>query len=149
MKTKLTYKKRNWLAGFTDGEGSIIICRNNEKRRNGKVYHQIYPLVILANTYKPAMDYVVNLLENRGSYYKQIRKKSWKICYILKLIKNDARYFIKLIYPYLKIKKKQAKLCLELLKTVRPNRHKKLHKRTLNKRLSLLLKCKKLNKRGR
>lgn len=132
MKTKLTYKERNWLARFVDGEGCIRIYQNNEKHNN-KIYHQICPQIIIANTYKPVMDFIVRLLKNKGSYYKQIKKKNWKICYILKLIKNDAINLIKLIYPYLKVKKRQAKLCLELSKTVNPKRSKNYIKELLIK----------------
>ena len=142
----MNYKERNWLAGFTDGEGCIDIYLQQKKRDN-KIYYQYVQRVVLANTNKKVIEYIDNITDHLGYIYCQKKKKPCKSCYIITFGKKRAIKFIKLVYPYLKIKKRQTKICLDLYKTTSRTK-KKLLADILAKRKYLYKQCKKLNKRG-
>jgi hypothetical protein len=141
-----------WLAGFTDGEGCITLHKRKETRYI-HTYYQIFPRIIIANTNKNLMLKLYSLTKSLGTLSVNKRRhnpKNWKDCYVLKFIGRKATKFLKMIYPYLKLKKEQARLCFAHYKTVDRNRHgKKLNPRTVRKRETLYLQCKKLNKRGK
>lgn len=148
MKNK-NYKERNWLAGFIDGEGCIEIHRHR-KKYNNKYYFVQFPRVIIANCNKETMKYIHKLMDYKGSFYSQEQKINWKILYRLSFVKQNAIQLIRLIYPYLKIKKEQAKICLLWNKTIKNRKpFAKTHMRIKKKRNDLYDKCRKLNKRGR
>ena len=151
---KLSYNIRNWLAGFIDGEGCIELYYSKEKRRN-KIYPTIYPRIIIANTNKKVIDYIYILFTKNCGYYIQKQNKNWKPCYKITFIRQKALTLLKIIHPYLKVKKDQAKLCLDFYQTIKKKQkhrksgqYRKMNQQTVKKRLILYNKCKLLNKRG-
>jgi hypothetical protein len=144
---------RAWLAGFMDGEGSIQI---RQAKSSLSKCISFYPQVEVGNTYKPVMKYIASLFDKplQIRRNKEIRKR--KVFYRITFKKYDSIIILKLIKPYLKIKKEQAKLCLELYKTYRTKikrytsgRIKKLSMKTYKNRIRLFNLNRKLNKRGK
>jgi len=142
---------RNWLAGFIDGEGCITATYNKYLLNN--YYPSITPHFILGNTDKKIMYYLGNLFQIKIKEKQRFKKH--KILYEMRCESKKAVNILKLVYPYLRLKKKQAKLCLELYKTInyfrktnKKGQFKKLDKRTFKKRVLLYKKLRKLNKRG-
>lgn len=114
----------------------------------------IYPSLGIVNTYKPAIDYIYKLT---GGYYYKSHKKvlSKKELYRISFNREAMNYLLKELYPYLKIKKKQAKLALRLLKSVKSHKRdkrgriKKLNKKTYEYRLKIYNEFREVIKEGK
>jgi len=142
-----------WLAGFFDGEGCINIT---------KFRQYICPRIMVSNTNKKVLEFIQ---ENYGGDIREnsTNKKNhpnWKSGYTYRLQHTKAVKFIKDIFPYLKVKKEQAKLLLQFYnksylvtikqptlnakyRTIRKLTQKALDRRSLIKRHIMIL-----NKRG-
>ena len=143
---KLSYNERNWLAGFIDGEGHIGFTSRSALKRSTR----IAPRVIIVNTYKPIMQYLADLLETRLWKRKRYNLK-WKQVYAVELRSHKAFKLLRIVLPYLRVKKEQAKLCLTLysgyVRHWRPSgRFRKLDIRTSQKRINVSKKVMALNR---
>lgn len=141
--TKIIKLDLKYVAGLVDGEGSIFIHKQIDRRLRHYLY---YLRLAVSNTYRP----ILYLLKDQfGGSIKEIifpKDKNYKTAYIWALASRSAFEFIKLIQPYLIIKKEQAKLATKFQKIKTKNYHK-------GKRLAfgddiLYLKMRGLNKRG-
>lgn len=144
---KRTKLSPQYIAGFFDGEGHIGICKGVVKHKN-KVYEQIYDRVKIDNT-KPEVLYMIRDIFG-GKVSRKYNGYNKKDCYTFFVFSYESERFLKTIYPYLHIKRKQAEIMLDFYKT----KHKitkigdSLSRKDRNKRLNLMIKIKKLNKRG-
>ena len=98
-----------YVAGFMDGEGSIVITRSKSGRRKNLSFDLN---VTIANNNKEIHDWLV---ENFGGSVSASNR--WKRTYQWKLTANQAKEFLEKIVPYLKIKKEQAILAIEFQKS--------------------------------
>lgn len=110
---KLTTLEKAYIAGLFDGEGSISICKFRSHNSDYVCPHYILS-VTCTNTNKEIIEW---LYEKIGSS-KQMRKRewgksNWKTSYSWMASANKAVVVLKNIYPYLRIKKAQAKLAIE------------------------------------
>ena len=110
---KLTELEKAYIAGLFDGEGSISICKFRTKNKNYVCPHYIL-LITCTNTFKPIIEWLDTVLV--GS--KQVRKRewgkeNWKTSYAWMASAKKALEVLKIIFPYLKIKKEQSKLAIE------------------------------------
>lgn len=104
----------SYLAGFFDGEGCIFIqkIKSLQKSRVGGIRHcpnLRYRLTVqLTNTNQEVMDWVKSI----GWYVHERKnlKKQWKRCWVGRLHDIRAYEFLKLVLPYLKVKKDEALL---------------------------------------
>ena len=99
---KLTKTQISYLAGIIDGEGTITTTKSS-----GSI-GGLTPLVSVANTDKKLIDW---LKENIGGNVtaSQPKNKNWKLKYRWYLYSVlDVSIIIKMIFPYLIIKKKNA-----------------------------------------
>jgi len=91
-----------YLAGITDGEGSIM------------VYHRKTATpqlaVSIANTYKPLIDFIHDLFPGISHVILHKNKPHHKIAWALHMRGNQAEGFLLPLFPFLLIKKEQAKL---------------------------------------
>lgn len=133
-----------WLGGIVDGEGCIdMYSRNNHSSK----YYIIR--IVIANTNKNAMDFIQNNYKKYCHRYIQIPKsKKAKECHIIQFSTQNAIRLLKDIKPYLKIKKKQANICIKMNKSIIKNNRKKLSPKVVHYRKELYAELKKLNKRG-
>ena len=109
---KLTKEEKAYIAGFLDGDGSIHVrLKPNSTYR----YHfQVSPAVVFYQAEKES-SHLEWLQKTIGRGY--LRKRNDGIVeYILGDVES-IKELIKNILPYLKLKQKQAKLMLEILKT--------------------------------
>lgn len=96
-----------YIAGLFDGEGSITIQKRTNKNKNS--YHWLR--IQIANT---NYDLIVWLQKMIGGHIVSHQGKSpRKLCYIWLLVSNPAKEFLKLIYPYLIIKKSKTEIAIE------------------------------------
>jgi hypothetical protein len=115
-----------WLAGFLDGEGSLMVkycagSRMQQYRRQGQPY--IAPSICVVNTDQPTLDVVRQILANNGLPHHISQRTggvgkngrpyqdSWDIRVVG--FKRCKRWLETLI-PYLRTKRGQAEALLEL-----------------------------------
>lgn len=105
-------KDKSYIAGFMDGEGSINVV----KRTYSKYSNSYLVVVNVYNTHKPVLLYIQQLyggimnLQSESSS-KKMCKKLWR----LRFRNQEAKKLLRDIKKFLKIKKKQAYICLCLL----------------------------------
>ncbi|MBA7577582.1 hypothetical protein ES708_19435 [subsurface metagenome] len=98
-----------YMAGLFDGEGCIHITKTKAGKYNHRSdYHQLQ--VNLVNTNKKVLDWIKNRFGGSVRRHDiKSRSKAWTwYIYTIK-----AKDFLKMIYPYLVIKEKQAKIAIE------------------------------------
>lgn len=149
MKTRLT---RRYLAGLIDGEGYISIKPTYLRGR------QLYsPVIKLALTDKSAY-LLFEIKDLLGGYiYRRSYKKSskWNDSYCWEVHNfTGVKKVLDYVYPYLILKKDQAKLVKQLITTKQTKRNKygqfyKINPGILEIRETLYTSILKLNKRGR
>lgn len=108
-----------YLAGIVDGEGTIAIIANKRwsKRRDKQyVYHRA--VVCIANTDYKLRDYLISLNLGGLCYDHSPMKEGWKQSFQWSLTSSATVYsFLKVIEPYLIIKKDKAIEVMEWLET--------------------------------
>lgn len=129
MKLSLEY-----VAGFIDGEGCLTytLCRTT-----------VMPRLLVVNT---NLDILLKLKNQFGGNISQLSrtKNNWKIGYQWALVGQKSINLIKEIFPFLNIKREQAKLFIEFEK-LRPGMGKKWNNENKNYFINTI---KYLNKKG-
>ena len=123
-KWKLNTKKADrefwiWLAGFFDGEGTILISKYT-RNRDGKL--RVLPEVMVSNTSKPVM---MNVAETIDMPLSERKREGRKWIYELRIRKmENIVLFLEKVIPYLRIKRVQAEILYAYCKSrdERPHR---------------------------
>ena len=151
----------SYLAGLVDGEGYVGIKKDMTSVRNkhskSPLYHEIIQI-------RMADEYAIKLFKKvfGGNYYKETEnsKYSKKPLYCFKISDLAAANALRILLPYLRIKNKQAKLCLKLRKNKesklahqrgnrggrRPGKGKSMSKKILNYRDNLWKRIKQIHR---
>ena len=111
IRGKISERDKVYIAGLFDGEGHVFITE--DMRPNYKTSLHILRTGV-TNTYKPVIEWLFSIYPTTIS--KRVRHKNhptWKPCYFWEASSKKALYFLKSIYPYLKIKKEQVRLAIE------------------------------------
>lgn len=139
----------NYLAGFCDADGSILITTAKKKGRQ----IQIRPKITFTNTNINIINWIK--FHKGGSFYeRKMIDKKWNTSYELTFLCKKACDLAQELQNILLLKYKQASLLLELRALSKKfsggklNHNKKLQIKIRNKKLKLKEKCNKLNKRG-
>ena len=103
-KTDLAY-----IAGLFDGEGSIGLNKTKNYNGTGSVYYRLLVQVCMVEEYIPQWLH----LNFGGSLSKRIMVKPRRNITHWQIANRKAAEFLKVILPYLKIKKPQAEVALE------------------------------------
>jgi|SRR6185436_6865607 len=144
---KLSKSDLIYMAGFVDADGSIGICSNNAGTScvlRLSVTNRNYNVVKMFAT-----AFGTGNMRKRNPNHKK-----WQPVYEWTIAANKALKAVVLLQPYLRIKKKQAALGIELqrLKSLHTSseksRNPKLMSQLTKKYMILKSKCHKLNKRG-
>jgi hypothetical protein len=94
-----------WLAGFFDGEGTILVSKYI-RTRDGRL--RVVPEVMVSNTSKPVM---MNIAETIDMPLAERKREDRKWIYELRIRKlENIVLFLEKIIPYLRIKRLQAEL---------------------------------------
>jgi len=133
-----------YLAGLFDGEGSIYITQTHKRK---KIYHNL--TVRLTSTNKEILDWCKEIID-LGTI--QIRKKidNRKQAYDWSLKGRQAEKLLKILHPYLRIKKKQAEIGILFFLDRRERfkgRANPLTKEDIERREDLRLSIRKLNQK--
>ena len=104
-----------YLAGFLDGEGSIIIDDHGGKSR-------LSVRVVLGNTHVGVLQELQSIWG--GFFYtKQAQKEGWKQGSVLEWATKEAVELLREIQPYLRIKKEQCQVALKFQETINSMAH--------------------------
>ena len=112
IRGKISEVELAYIAGLFDGEGHVFITI---KKSTNKMRTQVHVLRVgITNTYRDVIEWLYELFPTY--LYKRIRHKdhpTWKPCFFWETSSGNAMDFLKIIYPYLRIKKEQAQLAIE------------------------------------
>lgn len=137
MNELIPEKELAYIAGLVDGEGSVLIEPSSD--RTFRVELQI------VNTDKRMIDFVKESLGIGRIHPTPIKGGRKKILWRWNLVNNHATLVMKLLLPYLVIKKEQALLCIQYRKEYR-NLHTVSNKNeVIRRRKELYFKVKELN----
>jgi len=107
-----------YIAGLFDGEGSIciVMSKPSAKRQTSSPSHSLQ--VGITNTNRDLIDWLHN---NLGGYisdnsHSPSRKRE-SHCWAWRVMSNQSKDFLKLIYPFLKVKRRQAELAIQFQET--------------------------------
>ena len=98
-----------YLAGIIDADGSIGTTKTGTNKN-------VVGRVIVANTNHEFLTILKNEFGGNLSLRKEGHKPGWKPYGSLTWSNRQAEIILENIYPFLIIKKKQAELCLELIR---------------------------------
>jgi len=135
-----------YIAGFFDGEGCISLGR---KKDGSYRRHYTYQLVVTVSNTKPEI--LEFLHRHFGGHFRKIKNpstKNGKTVYVWALLCRKALNFIKTIYPYLKLKKRQAELAIKFYTLVNPYGCNKYDPEKWKQKDLIYNELKALNKRG-
>lgn len=148
-----------YVAGLIDGEGSVEI----QKRKRAQCVNNVYfcPRIRICMTDKNIIEWLKDSFGGFISYRKEHDNCRESFSWAMTSVKS-VKPFIEKVYPYLKVKKQQALLIKDFIKTYNSNsyyivknklgygigKHKELKEDIFNKRIELYQKIKELNKRG-
>ena len=103
-----------YVAGLMDGEGSIVIAVSKPSSKNGRKIPSHFLQVGIINTNREIINWLHDtfgghISDNSHSTSRHNRRPCWA----WRIMCNQAKEFLEKIYPFLKIKKQQAKLAIE------------------------------------
>ena len=143
----ISLAERAYAAGFFDGEGWIRIKRD---RRRDMVSPRFFIVVGAANTKREPIDFLREKFG--GSIRVRISKdKCWADRYDWQVTDELAVRFLRVVLPYLKIKRPQAKLAIQFQDTLHSRlfiHGSKLPRVEVARRNQFYLKMKALNVKG-
>ncbi len=143
----LSIRDQGYHAGVMDGEGTICMCKRNNRE------HQYLANISIGNTNRKLLEYIFNTTHigtiSSEYEYKENgnnRKNRW----IWYLKKHEMKPYLLQIKDYLIIKKEQAELMLEYLK-LPSSRHSSISvpEKIIIQRIAIYDEMKLLNKRGK
>ena len=117
-------KKRAYLAGCIDCDGYITIKRDTYKLR--KKGDASTPIFYERIGFKQTHPEVVDLFYKCFGGYRNIQKpsaKRGKPLHSWEARNLQANLCIKLLLPYLRVKRQQAEICMELRKSLEKTKH--------------------------
>ena len=107
---KLKIEEIAYIAGLLDGEGCISI--NKGRDQSGAKYRLV---VCCANTDRAVLEFLYRML---GGRIYVISKSKWsrRTCWMWTTSSQQAGEILHILLPYLRIKKRQAKLAIKFCK---------------------------------
>jgi len=140
--------KHAFLAGLIEGDGSIMLKAHKDPRKQRGVTFGMY--VKVSNTKKELLDF---LKENFGGCVSkgwQPKGKGRNAIYDWSIGSEDAQVLLLQLYPYLIIKKKQAKLAVKFQTILSAARRAGIgdSQEEYNKKVQMVKEMHKLNAKG-
>jgi hypothetical protein len=105
----LSETEKAYIAGLFDGEGCVHIAVNKPRPKGINPYHQL--MVCVANTNQEIIKYLFDSFGGRVA--DNVRKENQQPCQTWWIYAKEANAFLKLIFPYLRIKKLQAEIAIK------------------------------------
>jgi len=108
------------LAAFLDGEGCITLLDRQRGTQYG-VYHLYQPHVVIGNTDKRLMDWLMSTFNGWVSKLQPTGRPNAKVGYSWHM--TNIKRLLHDVYPYLLLKKEQAEILMNFPMSEKPNRH--------------------------
>lgn len=106
-----------YIAGVIDSDGYIGLCRQKESRRRGNVTENYKPVVVVTQAQPEAVNFIKEIFGGNTGITRQQDQK-YRTLYRWGLYSNETvKNFLEIIEPYLRLKKKQARLVIEFCLT--------------------------------
>lgn len=99
-----------YIAGFIDGEGTVSL------KKNGIRWPTVLPYILITNTNLEVLEWIQKILKCGGIYSKRSNNEKWREAFVLRFQTKETRIILPLIYPFLRLKKRQAELIFEFEK---------------------------------
>lgn len=153
-------KKIIWLAGLTDGEGTIAVFYNRENAKwcKNESYERLHAIYTIANTDPSIINEAQKILYEIGVTSQVFRRTPQKPTHSVGINLNvrkltHIKIVLERLHPYLIAKKAQAELTLRFIESRlnRPNFHIKRrnqHKPFTQEEFNLSKEITSLNKKG-
>ena len=106
-----------YIAGFVDGEGTISILRYYKSNYKEKRRMDWRAFVGINNTNKEVLEWIM-LTVGAGNLSKSNRREGYKTCWKYSLSGSNSIIFSQALLPYLKVKRTNALILIELGKTL-------------------------------
>lgn len=147
---RVSLKDLAYMAGFFDGEGSICITRYRNNRNKDKSF--LYTLYVsVVGTKREVIDFFNTTLSPQRKVGESKYRDEF-IAYRWGCASENAIQFLKMIYPYLKLKRKQAELAIKFQERKNKDSYRtrgvKLLQEDIDWREQYLQEMKELNKRN-
>ena len=110
---RLKETERAYLAGIIDGEGSIMLCKVNDRHVRVRSQYRYRPVISVGMTDPTVIKWLSSLFKSECREILDPRGNMRLPFYRWMASHKKALKFAKLILPYLKVKKEQAKLLIE------------------------------------
>lgn len=139
-----------YIAGFTDGEGCISLtstCNNAYYKGVKTRYYYISPTVVICNTRKEILKKFKSQFGGYISHGKTANERC-KPVFSYELRHKKALNFIRAVYPFLVLKKKQAEIIFKYYKITEGRTKRAFTKQRLLRLKNLKNEMHLLNKRG-
>lgn len=109
----MTIKEQfSYIAGFLDADGTITIAQGR-KTKNGRIY---IPIVCFYNRNLEVLEWIQKIIKLGKIYSKPRKEINHGLCQVLYLRNQPEMYdFLKMVIPFLRIKKKRAKFLWSFL----------------------------------
>ncbi len=105
-----------YLAGIIDGEGTVTIHRQTE-RRKGRTYFSYAPQLTISNTDRIMLESLQNRFGGNVLKVHPPPNKRWKQGYLLSFRREEILALLPRVIPYLTSKRRKAELLLEYMTT--------------------------------
>lgn len=135
-----------YFAGIVDGEGCISV-RKATSRNCTWIRGSLH--ICMSN--KPVLEYLASLAEEVGVLClcddQRAKRNGWKPMWHWVMSTQQAAKILKIVLPYLRVKRVQAELLIELA-SIRDGHNGRVKNRP-ERQLEIMNACKALNHRGR
>jgi hypothetical protein len=139
---RLTDLEAAWLAGFVDGEGHIGL-------KPAGIAGRLVPRLSVVNTHRATLE-AIRRMTGAGFITPLTRaSKAWKPAFQWEATNTAALGIVRALQPYLRVKRRQARVLMRYLSTYRfglggPAEMRRIHKR----REAMRTELRRLNQRG-
>jgi hypothetical protein len=139
-----------YIAGFFDADGCVIIKRSQRKARERFIKYYYNLRVFISNTDLDTLEWI-NKTIGFGTINLKVRNKNSNDahCWNWQSSCRQAYDFLKIIFPYLKVKTKRAEIGIEFQEGLIKKGKSRLTQNENDRREKLYQKMRKLNKRGK
>ena len=111
----MTDFEKGYILGLFEGEGFIAFNHSHRERNPNDHYYTVH--IGIVNTNYKTLKKIKSILKF-GSITEKPVEKRWKRCWQWRISKqSEIFYFLKILYPYLIIKKEKATLLLKFLES--------------------------------
>lgn len=111
-----------YLAGIIDGEGHVAIAKRRPNKRSGEKSPGYLNTLRVGSTDPRLLEWILAKTKC-GSIHQEKLRPNCKPFYIWGVSSIEAERVLRIVYPYLVIKKEQAELVFQLRATIDYNKH--------------------------